>query len=192
MGTVVALFRDYDDAARAIDNLEDRGFTRSEVSVVAREATVRDRVAAGNGDYDYDDDAAEGAAEGAAMGGLAGLLVGLGALALPGVGPLFVAGAAASVVTSTLAGATAGAVTGGLLGALTDMDIPEEEAAYYAEGVKRGGVLVAVQTDREAEARDVLRSADPVDIESTVAEWRSSGWTGYERTTEVGPNHPRL
>jgi hypothetical protein len=163
MGTVVALFRTYDDADRAVTMLNNRGFERSSVGVVAQESVVE----ASRGDGLINGrpvDAVEGAGEGAVLGGLAGLLVGVVALAIPGIGPLFVAGALASVVASTLAGATAGAVTGGLLGALTDLGIPEEEAKVYHEGVKAGGVLVSVDTNREAEAADILRSANATNV----------------------------
>ena len=62
-----------------------------------------------------------------------GVLAGIGALAIPGVGPIIAGGALAS----TLAGAGIGAAAGGLLGALVGLGIPEEEARYYETGLRR-------------------------------------------------------
>ncbi len=71
------------------------------------------------------DGAAAGAGVGAVLGGLAGLLVGIGALAIPGIGPIIAAGPLAA----TLAGAGLGAATGGVIGALADAGVPEEKRA---------------------------------------------------------------
>ena len=156
MGTVVALFTNYDDADRAVDALTSRGFDRSSVGVVASESTVKARSGAGLIDG-RPVDVAEGVGEGAVLGGLAGLLVGVVALAIPGVGPLFVAGALASIATSALAGAAAGAVAGGLLGALTEMGIPEPEARAFSEGVKSGGVIVSVDPGLSLNTRGLAK-----------------------------------
>ena len=95
--------------------------------------------------------ATAGAITGGAVGGIVGVLAGIGALAIPGVGPLIAGGALAS----TLAGAGIGAAAGaGLLGALVGLGIPEEEARYYESGLKEGGILVTVEAAaRATEAR---------------------------------------
>lgn len=70
-----------------------------------------------------------------------------------------------------------------LMDNLTDGGVPQEDAEYYAEGVRRGGVLVIVSAaDDQAElAADVMRREDVVDIEARASRWRESGWTGYDR-----------
>jgi uncharacterized protein (TIGR02271 family) len=117
------------------------------------------------------------------------LLVGLGALAIPGIGPVVAAGPLAAALSALLgagAGAVAGSVAGGLLGALVDMGIPEEQAGYYAEGVRRGGALLTV----EAEDKDLdristmLNRFNPVDINQRVESWRQSGWKGYDHSAK--------
>jgi len=159
MGTVVGLFRDYSNADRAVAMLTEKGFERSEIGVVAAESTV-DRHGEVVGATNHLPDPVDGAGDGAVKGAIAGLVIGAAALAIPGVGPLFVAGPLASVLTSTVAGAAAGAVAGGLHSALVDMGIGDDDARIYAEGVEAGGVLVTVHTHRKDEARDVLRSAN--------------------------------
>ena len=74
--------------------------------------------------------AAAGAGTGGAIGGTLGLLVGLGALAIPGLGPLIAAGP----IVSALAGLGAGGVVGGFVGTLVGMGIPEYEAKREPHG----------------------------------------------------------
>ena len=57
---------------------------------------------------------------GGVIGGTLGLLAGIGALAIPGVGPLIAAGP----IMATLAGLGVGGAVGGLVGALVGMGIP--------------------------------------------------------------------
>ena len=97
--------------------------------------------------------AAAGVVGGGVVGGVIGLLAGVGALAIPGLGPIIAGGALAS----TLAGAGIGAVAGGLIGALIGMGIPEEDARYYETGLREGGILVTVDAGADAaDARRVL------------------------------------
>jgi hypothetical protein len=90
---------------------------------------------------------------GGILGGVVGLLAGVGALAIPGVGPVIVGGALAS----TLAG-TRIAAAGGLTGALVTMGVPEEDARYVETGLREGSVLVtATAGSRGPQAGEILR-----------------------------------
>ncbi len=192
--TVVALYDNFQNANDAVRELVDKGFRRENISFMANDKTgeygralqetnVTTYNAAG-----ANTGAGVGAGIGAAVGGLAGVLIGLGALAIPGIGPVLAAGPLATVLAG-LAGAGAGAIAGGVLGALVDMGIPEETAGYYAEGVRRGGTLVTVQAEdyQTDQAVDILNRHDPVDLNERVATWRQSGWTGYQGG-EIQPN----
>ncbi|MEH2380677.1 MAG: histidine kinase [Nostoc sp.] len=149
----VGVFSNRRDAEHALHELKKVGFDMNRVSVITQDgdkddiagAEVRDRV----GDKS-DEGAKVGAATGGALGGLTGLLVGLGTLAIPGIGPIMLAGAAATTLATTLAGAGIGAVAGSLLGALIGLGIPEERARVYDERVRRGHYLVILDgTDTE-------------------------------------------
>ena len=181
MKTVVGLFEYYQDAERAVSDLTARGFGRNEISVAARDTTLKNRVVGGKEDA-VAESAGAGAIGGGTVGGLAGLLVGLGALAIPGIGPVIAAGTLATVLGTTAAGAGIGAAAGGLIGALVGLGIPEEDAQFYAEGVKRGGVLVTVQAsdDRAQSALDIMRRANAVDVDTQRNEWRGSGWDRFD------------
>jgi hypothetical protein len=192
--TVVAIYDDLQAANRAVRELVDSGIPRDNISVIAHnrgegdQNVVRDRDVTQKSDTVADETGAGagvGAGIGAAIGGIGGLLVGLGALVIPGIGPVIAAGplaVALSTLTGAGVGAVAGGVTGGLLGALIGLGIPEEEAGYYVEGVRRGGILVTVQADDANTDRviDVLNRYNPMDINERAAQWRSEGWTGYD------------
>lgn len=192
MKTIVSLYDDIEDARDVVEDLVDEGINRDNISLVARD------VEGSYGSYlesDYrrsegeevGEAAAGGAVGGAVVGGLTGVLVGLGAFAIPGIGPVIAAGPIAAGLT----GAAVGAVTGGVLSALVEWGIPEEEAEYYAEGIRRGGTLVAarVADERVDAVVDVMEAYDPVDIERRVSYWRSEEeWTGYD--PEADPYGP--
>jgi hypothetical protein len=193
--TVVALYDDFTTANDVVRDLVDHGFAREDISLMASDAAGEyGRYLSDETQVDYEPSATAsaagvGAGIGAVIGGLGGLLVGLGALAIPGIGPVVAAGplaAALSGLAGAGVGAVAGGVTGGLIGALVDMGLPEEEAQYYSEGVRRGGTLLTVQTaDHMADqARDVMNRYNPVDLNERVSSWRERGWTGYDPDAE--------
>jgi hypothetical protein len=184
--TIIGLFDSPHQAEAATRDLHAVGFARDNISFLASNA--RDDYALGREASTADageteEGATVGATGGAVLGGVGGLLVGVGALAIPGVGPVVGGG----VLLATLAGAGIGAAAGGLVGALAGAGIPEEEAHVYAEGVRRGGALVAVQveTDDEAyRAADVLNQHNAVDINERAQEYRAAGWTGFDENAQ--------
>ena len=169
--TVTHLFDDYAQAQRAVEALEQAGFSSSEISLVSRYRS----------DGSLADDAS-GAATGATVGGLAGggvgLLAALGVIAIPGIGPLVAAG----VLATTLASAAAGTLAGGLIGALVDYGVSEDDAHVYSEAVRRGGSLVSVRADdaRAAKAEQILDQQTPVDVASRRQYYTQAGWSKYD------------
>lgn len=172
--TVVGLFDDIQSAQRAANELVNAGITRDQISVVAGNESGRySDYISGSGEIGKNTGSKAGA--GAAIGGGLGLLAGLAALAIPGFGPVIAMGPIATALT----GAGIGAATGGLIGGLKDSGVPEHHAEYYAEGVRRGGVLVTVRTsdDLADKAADILDAAGAADVDERSAQWRSSGWS---------------
>jgi hypothetical protein len=150
--TVVGLFSNQVDAERAIGRLKQAGFTEDQIGVAMRDRSQQEELTEGTGTQAAEG-AATGAVSGGVLGGVVGLLAGVGALAIPGVGPIIAGGALAS----TLAGAGIGAAAGGLLGALMGMGIPEEDARHFDEGFRAGGILLTVNAgSRTEEARECL------------------------------------
>lgn len=182
---VTRLFNDHDDAAQAVRDLKAAGVDDDNISLIASNADGRHR----HDDDDDDNEAAEGAAEGATTGGLigggAGLLAGLGMLAIPGLGPVVAAGWLVSTLAGAAAGAIAGGATGGILGALKDAGHSDDDAHVYAEGVRRGGTLVSVRADSDAEreiAERVLLTRGGVDAAQRGQAYRQSGWDRFDES----------
>jgi hypothetical protein len=157
---VAGLFRGRDAAVAAIEDLKAAGFRPEDVGVAMRDRNAQGELMEETGTK-APEGAGAGAVGGGVLGGLVGWLVGIGALAIPGIGPVIAGGALATAFGiaggTAVAGAGIGAVAGGLVGALVGMGIPEEEARHYERGVREGGVLVTVQAgDRAHQARAVL------------------------------------
>ncbi len=160
----VGVFAQRRDAEAALHELKKSGFDMNRVSVVVQDADGDENIAGAEvteriGDKS-DEGATVGAVSGGTLGGLTGLLVGLGTLAIPGIGPIMLAGATATALATTLAGAGIGALAGSLLGGLIGLGIPEERARVYNDRVQRGQYLVILDgTDAEiAEAEKILHT----------------------------------
>ncbi len=198
---VVGMFDSVRDAQAAVRELQSMGVNKADISFVASNARGEyDETGtyvggnAGGNESKAAEGAGTGAAGGAVLGGLAGVLVGLGALAIPGIGPVLAAGPFAAAIGTTgaavgggIAGAAAGGIAGGLVGALVGAGIPEEDAQVYSEGVRRGGTLVMARVDDNQvdQVIDVMDRYNVVDIDERREQLRSSGWTGYDE--QAGP-----
>ena len=177
--TITALFDRYDEAAKAVQNVEAAGVPHSDVSIVSNDPANREHL----GQSDANAGTATGASLGTLLGGGAGLLAGLGMLAIPGLGPVVAAG----WLASTLVGAGVGAAAGGIVGSLTDAGISHEDAHLYAEGVNRGGTLVTVRTAEADAARvaEILDAQGAVDLDQRGANYRDTGWSGTYAPTDA-------
>jgi len=145
--SVFGLFHDQNTLGRAVETLQTAGFPTTDISVLMPRSQSEQPFA-----HEHHTKAPEGATAGAVAGGVVvgglGLLVGLGALAIPGLGPLLAAGP----IIAALAGLGAGGAVGGIAGALVGMGIPEYEAKRYESFVEGGGTLMSVHCDDEAAA----------------------------------------
>jgi hypothetical protein len=162
------------------------GCDRSDIGLMARGSQGEATGGAGTTGNRTDEAASgalKGAGSGAALGGVLGLVAGVASLAIPGFGPVIAAGP----IASALAGAGVGAVAGGLIGALVKLGVPEHEAHYYAEGVRRGGTLITVHARSEETAdcaAQVMRKHGATDIEERAARWKQEGWSGRLSTSD--------
>jgi hypothetical protein len=152
-------------AEAAVDHLLANGFTNSAISVLLPDDEST-RAFAHEKATKAPEGTTTGAVTGGVIGGTLGLLAGIGALAIPGVGPLIAAGP----IMATLAGAGAGGAVGGMVGALVGMGIPEYEAKRYEGAVKGGGTLLSVHCDTSEQvdaAKNALKSTGARDISSS-------------------------
>lgn len=166
----VGVFSNYRDTETALNELRNSGFPMDRVSVVAQDAERGDDIAGADVSNKVGNKADEGAKAGAitggTLGGLTGLLVGLGALAIPGIGPVMLAGATATAIATTLSGGAIGAAAGGLLGALIGLGIPEDRARVYNDRVSQGHYLVMVDGNQ-----DEVNRAEAILSHRGIQEW---------------------
>jgi len=176
--TISALFDSWVEARTAVSQLRAAGIAEGDISLVANNAAVD---GTGATETDAGSDAAAGAGLGAVVGGLGGLLTGIGLLAIPGFGPVVAAGWFTATAVGAGAGAVVGGAAGGLVRAMTERGIDRRDAEIYAEGVRRGGSLVAVSTEeRDLEAARAILQRGSVDLRSREQTYRDSGWNGFD------------
>ena len=151
-------------AEEAIEHLRAAGFRGTDVSVLFPENE-------GTKDFAHEKNtkAPEGATTGVVSGGIAGgvlgWLTGIGALTIPGLGPLVAAGP----ILAALAGAGALGTVGGVIGALLGLGIPEYEAKRYEGRIREGGVLLSVHCDSSVwvkRAKELLEETGAQEIGS--------------------------
>jgi hypothetical protein len=165
---VFGIYRSRLDVEQAVDVLRAEGFRSTDISVLFPENE-------GTKDFAHEkatkapEGTATGAGTGAVIGGTLGWLAGIGALAIPGVGPLIAAGP----IVAALTGVGVGGAIGGISGALIGMGIPEYEAKRYEGRVKEGGILLSVHSDNSdwtRKAKDILERTGADDVSSTGEE----------------------
>jgi len=149
---IVGVFEDRNEAERAVDEMEQAGFTHEQIGFALRGSDVvaggmlTDTVGAKDG---------SGAVAGAVTGGVVGGLFGAAAaLLIPGVGPVLAGG----ILATALGYGAAGVAVGGILGAMTGAGISEEEATFYERQFNEGKALVTVRgSDRDALAEQIIQ-----------------------------------
>ncbi len=160
--SVFCIAKSYSQAEQIVENLQSSGFNTSEISVLMPDTEGRHDIGHVKATK-APEGATTGAATGGVTGGVLGLLAGIGALAIPGVGPLIAAGP----IMAALSGAAIGATTGGVVGGLIGLGIPEIEAKRYEEKLKTGNYLIAVHAhdgDEVDRAKEIFKNAGAEDI----------------------------
>ncbi len=183
----VGTFSDHSKAQTALLELRDSGFPMDTISIVGHDAGHMPNLGGAQGtesisELNKDNKAGEGARTGAtaggAIGGLTGLLVGLGMVAIPGLGPVMLAGAGATALATTLTGGAIGAATGGIGGGLIGMGIPENQAHAYSDSVDNGDYLVIV----EGSEQDIQRA------QSILSHSGINNWGVYDKNSKSTAN----
>lgn len=166
----VAVFRTEADLQGAIDDLMSSGFDRAEISLLASEHVVEEKlgrryVKVAEAEDDpriprccYVSPESVSAAEGGLIGGLmyVGAIAAAGAILVSG-------GALATALAGMAVAGGGGALVGGLLANL----VGERHAAYLAEQLEHGGLLLWVRTwttEDEVRAVEILKRHAGMDV----------------------------
>ncbi len=194
----IGTFTSYELAENALRELKQTGFLMHQVSLIGRDVNRHaestgvhtNSTITGVDDLNAETkDAGEatrtGAAAGSALGGVTGLLVGLGAIAIPGVGPVMLAGAAATAIATAVSGTAIGAAAGSLAGGLTGMGLSADRAQTYSDHVSEGRYLVMI----EGTAADITR-AETVFTNHPIHEWHVYDLPSNTLQPVVSANRP--
>ncbi|MGH8565424.1 MAG: hypothetical protein ACREXW_15555 [Gammaproteobacteria bacterium] len=185
MKTAIGLFDSFREAESAARDLVSAGFSRDDLSLLASDAAgewSRYKASTVEGAELTSEEIGSGIGTGTVVGGLGGLFAGLGTFAIPGIGPVAAAGTAAT----TLLGAGVGAAAGGLIAAIDELGVPKDQTGYYAEAVRRGGILISVRVPEEQvdEAMAIMERHHAMDVDERAAEWRAGGWNQFNEKVE--------
>jgi len=164
---VFGIARSRAQAETIVNHLQGVGFSLDTISMLMPEQAGAKKSASPPGTK-ASEGALAGAGTGGVLGGTLGLMAGIGALAIPGVGPLIAAGP----LVGALSGIVTGATLGGIAGSLIGMGIPEHEARAYEKQLSSGNVLIALQvenSEQQARAIEAFKQAGAERV-STMAE----------------------
>ena len=147
---VFGIYRDRLSAEEAVDALRAGGYRNSDVSALLPE-NLGTKDLAHEKNTKAPEGIATGAASGGILGGALGWLAGIGALAIPGLGPLIAVGP----IVGALSGVGAGGAVGGLIGGLWAWGFrstkPSASRVVYA---KVASCFQSIATIRLGEARE--------------------------------------
>jgi uncharacterized membrane protein len=169
LSAVVAVYGTHTEAEEAVKELQRAGVDMRALSIVGKESHTDEHVV---GYYNTGDRMEYWGKTGAFWGGFWGLLFGSAFFAIPGIGPVLVAGPVVAWIVGALEGA---ALVGGLsaIGAgLYGMGIPKDSVIKYELALKTDKYLLLVHgTIAEVEkAKNIIEGTRPITVTLHTAE----------------------
>jgi uncharacterized membrane protein len=166
---IVAIYNTHTEAETAIKELQRAAFNITKLSIVGKDYHTDEHVV---GYYNTGDRMKYWGTLGAFWGSLWGLLLGAGFFAIPGIGPVLVAGPLLGWVLGALEGAV---VTGGMTAigaALYSVGIPKDSVLKYEMALKSNKfILMAHGTaDEAAQAQKILHATQPHSLDTHTTE----------------------
>jgi uncharacterized membrane protein len=160
---VVAIYDSHSQAEEAVKELQKSGVDMKKLSIVGKDYHTDEQVV---GYYNTGDRMKYWGKLGAFWGGLWGMLFGAAFFAIPGLGPVLVAGP----LVAWIVGALEGAVVVGGLGAvgagLYSIGIPKDSVVTYETAIKSDKFLVLVHgtANEVAKAKDIMQTTHPAEV----------------------------
>jgi uncharacterized membrane protein len=153
--SIVATYDTHEQAEQAIKELQQSGIDMKSLSIAGKDTHTDEHVV---GYYNVGDRMKRWGTVGAFWGGFWGLLFGAGMFAIPGLGPILVAGPLVAWIVAGLEGAV---VVGGVsaFGAgLVSIGISKDSAIKYEVALKTDKYLLVVHGTRDAveKAREII------------------------------------
>jgi uncharacterized membrane protein len=160
---VVAIYDSHSQAEQAVKELQRSGIDMKKLSIVGKDYHTDEQVV---GYYNSGDRMKYWGKLGAFWGGIWGMLFGSAFFAIPGIGPVLVAGPLVAWIVGALEGA---AVMGGLgaIGAgLCSIGIPKDSVVKYETAIKSDKFIVLAHgtVDEVARLKDIIHTTGPVEL----------------------------
>jgi uncharacterized membrane protein len=161
MESVVAVYESHEQAEKAVKELQEGGLDMKSLSIAAKDTHTDEQVV---GYYNNGDRMKRWGKVGAFWGGFWGLLFGSAMFAIPGLGPILVAGPLVAWIVAGLEGAV---VVGGVsaVGAgLASIGIPHDSIVEYEVALKSDKFLLLVHGAAETvdKAKHILAGTQHV------------------------------
>lgn len=163
LDAVVAVYGTHVGAEEGVKQLQRAGVDMRSLSIIAKDSHTDEHVV---GYYNTGDRMKYWGSAGAFWGGFWGLLFGSAFFAIPGIGPVLVAGPVVAWIVGALEGAT---VVGGLsaIGAgLFSIGVPKDSIVQYEVALKTDQFLLMVSgsASEVEKAREIIEDTSPINI----------------------------
>jgi uncharacterized membrane protein len=156
---VVAIYDTHEKAEQAIKELQEAGVDMKSLSIAGRNTHTDEHVV---GYYNAGDRMKYWGKVGAFWGGFWGLLFGSAAFAIPGLGPILVAGPLVAWIVAGLEGAVVVGGVSAVGAALVSIGIPKDSVIKYEMALKTDKFMLVVHgtPDAVAKAKDIIADTE--------------------------------
>ncbi|SFS18155.1 hypothetical protein SAMN05421771_3361 [Granulicella pectinivorans] len=155
LASVVAVYKTHEQAELAVKQLQEGGIPMKNLSIAARDTHTDEHVV---GYYNAGDRMKYWGKMGAFWGGFWGLLFGSAMFAIPGIGPILVAGPLVAWIVAGLEGAVVVGGVGAIGAGLVSLGIPKDSVIQYEVALKSDHFVLVVNGshDEAIEAEKIL------------------------------------
>ena len=173
---VVAVYDAHEEAEKAVGELQKAGFDMKKLSIVAKNPHAEEHVV---GFYNAGDRIKHWGKQGAFWGGIWGLLFGAAFFAIPGLGPVLVAGPLVGWIVAGLEGAVMVGGVSAIGAGLFSIGIPKDSILEYEIAIKTDRFLLLANGTAEetARAREIIAATHPAALHVHAGQTESE----YER-----------
>jgi uncharacterized membrane protein len=157
--SVVAIYDTHEQAEQAVKSLQEAGVDMKSLSIAGKDQHTDEHVV---GYYNTGDRMKYWGKMGAFWGGFWGLLFGSALFAIPGIGPVLVAGPLVAWIVAGLEGAVVVGGAGAIGGALASIGIPKDSIVEYELALKTDKFMLIVHgaPDAVAKAKEILEGTE--------------------------------
>ncbi len=159
MNSVVAVYDTHAQAEEAIKELQENGVDMRSLSIAGKDTHTDEHVV---GYYNVGDRMKRWGKMGAFWGGFWGLLFGAGMFAIPGIGPILVAGPLVAWIVAGLEGAAAVGGVSAIGAGLFSIGVPKDSIIQYDVALKTDKFVLVVHGTPEAvdHAKDIIEGTE--------------------------------